>query len=816
MERLLQDLRVATRRLLKRPGFTLIAVVSVGIGIGANTAIFSLVNAIMLRKAPLDRPDELVDLYKTLPGFSHGPLSFPDLRDLQEETTDVFAGVAGFRLALAQSDLGGSFESLAGELVSGNYFSLLGIRARLGRTLLPSDDVAPGAHPVVVLSHEYWQRRYAGDPGVIGQEIRLNARPYTIVGIASRDYRGGLRVLSPAFYASRMMTADLRPSGANELEERGNQSVFVQARLKPGATIAQARTAIDRFVQSHRARYPDYWRSDTAMPVVAVSDVIMNPMVDRVLVPVAALMMAIVGLVLLIACANLASFLLAQAADRRREVAVRLALGAGRGRLLRQFLTETTLIAAAGGVAGIALAVMALEALVRADLPLPLPISLDLSLDPLVLAVSLLLTVVAGLSFGLAPGLQATRSDIAATIRNESVGSGRGRTVSLRSALVVVQVAVSLVLLVGSALFLRSFRSRLDIDPGFGSAPAVVLSLQEPEGRRSREQIASYFTQLRAEVAALPGVAAVGLTEDLQLSPLNNISADVVVPGVDPPPGRDAFGIDRARVTDGFFDAAAVGIADGRAFDATDVPGGNPVGIVSEAFVHRFWPGRSAVGQTIRVREKEVTVVGVARDSKIRSLGEDPVPFLYEPYAQAPTGGMTLVARTQGRADALIGPVLAAARRLDPDVVVIEAKTMERHLAASLLPHRLGAWVISAFGTLALLLASIGLFGVVSYAVSTREREVGIRMAMGADEGRVVRLMMGGGMRLVGIGVAVGLVLALAAGRVLSGVLYGVNATDLMSFVVAPSVLVGVAIAAAWIPARRVTRISPVRAIRSE
>ena len=527
-------------------------------------------------------------------------------------------------------------------------------------------------------------------------------------------------------------------------------------------------------------------------------------------------MLVIVGLVLLIACANLASFLLAQAADRRREVAVRLALGAGRGRLLRQFLTETTLLAVLGGGAGIALAVVALEALVQADLPLQLPISLDLSLDPVVLAVSLLLTAIAGLSFGLAPALQATRPNIAATIKNESVGSGRGRTVSLRSALVVVQVAVSLVLLVGSALFLRSVRARLDIDPGFGSAPAVVLSLQEPEGRRSREQIANYFTQLRAEVAAIPGVAAVGLTEDLQLSPLNNLGADVTVPGVDPPPGREAHGVDRARVSEGFFDAAAVRIVDGRPFDATDALGGNPVAVVSEAFARKFWPGESAIGRTMRVREQEVTVVGVAGDSKIRTLGENPVPFLYQPFAQAPTGGMTLVARTQGAADALVGAVMAAARRLDPDVVVVEAKTMERHLAASLLPHRLGAWVISAFGTLALVLASIGLFGVVSYAVSTREREVGIRMAMGADAGRVVRLMMRGGLQLVAIGVALGLVLSAAAARVLSGVLYGVNATDPMAFVVAPLVLLGVAIAAAWIPARRVTRISPVRAIRSE
>ena len=434
MERLLQDIRVAIRRLGKRPGFTLIAILSVGIGIGANTAIFSLVNALAIRKAPIDRPDEVVDVYKSMSDFAYGPFSFPDVRDLQLETTDVFSDVSGFRLAIAQVDNGGTFEPITGELVTGNYFTLLGIRAQLGRTLLPSDDIARGAHPVVVISHEYWQRRYAGDPRVVGEEIRINARPYTVVGIAPREYRGGLRVMSPAFYASRMMTGELQPTEADELELRRNQNVFVQARLKPGVSMAQARTALDRMERSFKARHPDQWGSDNSIPMVAVSDVIMNPGIDRVLVPAAALMMVIVGLVLLIACANLASFLLAQAADRRREVAVRLALGAGRGRLIRQFLTETLLLAAVGGAAGLGLAVVLLRALVQADLPLPIPLSLDVSLDLVVLGFAFALTAVAGLAFGLAPALQATKPDIASTIKDETVGSGRSSGVSLRSA----------------------------------------------------------------------------------------------------------------------------------------------------------------------------------------------------------------------------------------------------------------------------------------------------------------------------------------------------------------------------------------------
>lgn len=816
MQQITQDLRIALRRLVKRPGFTLVAILSIAIGIGANTAIFSLVNAIVFRKAPLERPGELVDIYKAQDGFDFGTMSFPDLRDLEREHGDAFAGIAGFRLALAQVDAGGTFEAIPGELVTGNYFSLLGLRPAYGRPLLPSDDVAPGAHPVVVLSYDYWQRRYAGDPKVVGSEIRINAQPYTIVGIAPEAYRGAMRIIAPAFYASRMMVSQLQPSGTDELEARQNQSVFAIGRLKPGTTTAQATSVLERIAATLRTQYPNQWKSDNRFPMIASTKVIVNPMIDRVIVPAAALMMAVVGMVLLIACANLASFLLAQAADRRREVAVRLALGAGRSRLVRQFLTETLLLAVIGGGAGIALAAILLRALVSANLPIPIPIALDLSFDPMVLGFSIAVTLIAGLAFGLAPALQATRPDIAGTIKDESTGGARSGNVSLRGSLVVVQVAVSLVLLVGSALFLRSFKARLAIDPGFGSAPAAVVQLQEPTANRTADQSFNFYTQLRNQMAALPGVTAVGMIDDLQLNALDNQSTDVVIPGVDPPPEHDAWSIDWARVSEGYFDAAALKLVAGRQFGSQDTPDGDQVVIVSEAFVKKFWPGQSGLGNTLRVRGKEMTVVGIAADAKIKTLGEDPIPYLYRPFNQNPGTGMTIVARTLANPEALIPQVVSAARTLDPDVVVMFTKTMERHLAESLLPHRLGAWVISAFGTIALLLASIGLFGVVSYAVSTRSREVGIRMAMGADVRQVVRLMMGGGMRLVAIGAVVGLALSAAAAKVLSGVLYGVNASDPMPFLVAPLVLLAVAVVAAWIPARRVTRINPVLAIRGD
>jgi len=811
-----QDLRYGIRRLVKRPGFTAIAILSIGIGIGANTAIFSLVNALMLRKLPLERSEELIDVYRVGDNLPYSPVSFPDLRDLEREMADGFAGVGAFRLAFVQEDRDGGVETLPAEIVTGNYFSLLGVPAIHGRTIQPADDVTPGGHPVVMLSHGYWQRRFGGDPGAVGQELRLNGLPFTIVGVVPAAYTGSLRGLSPAIYGSRMMVGQLNPSDSNELEGRNNQGVFIKARLAAGGSLPRAQGTLDRMAEWLQERYPDSWTKGSGLVAVPTADVIMHPMIDRVLVPAAGLMMAVVGLVLLIACANLASFLLAQAADRKKEVAVRLALGASRATLLRQLLTESVALAGAGGLVGVGLAHVGLGTLERSNLPLPIPIALDLDLDPLVLLFSLGLTIVAGLAFGLAPALQATKPDIAPTLKDETAGGGHPTGFNLRSALVVVQVAVSLLLLVGAALFLRSFRARLDIDPGFGHAPAAVVTFQEIPDRRSPEQIRNFFLSLREEVETLPGVERAGYVTDLHLSPLNNSMVGVTVPGVDPPPGREDHLITRAIVDGGFFDAVGIPILAGRGFSEADGPGSAPVVMASETFVNRFWPGQPVVGRSLRVDGADYAVIGVARDTKVNTLGEDPTPFLYFASGQNPRAGFTLTARTAADAERFVPEIVSLARRLDPEVVIIEAKTMARHLGAMLLPHQLAAWLISAFGGLALLLAAIGLFGVVNYAVSARSREVGIRMALGAQPGGIVRLLMGAGMRLVAIGAGLGLILSLLAARVMSGVLYGVKSMDLVAFLVAPVVLGLVAVMAAWVPARRATRVSPVRALKSD
>ena len=816
MDRLIQDLRFAVRRLFKKPLFTTVAIASLAVGIGANTAIFSLVNSIMLRDLPLEDPEELVDIYRSVAGFSHATFSYPDYVDVKRDGAEIFSDIGLSRLAFVQTDVDGGVEVVPAEMVSGNFFPMLGVDAAVGRTLLPEDDVSPGGHPVVMLGYAYWQDRYTGDPGIVGRDIRLNGRNYTIVGVAPREYVGNIRGLMPSVYASMMMVGNLMPGDNDELQTRGSSSLFLKGRLASGVTFAEAVAWGDRQEVLFREQFPEQWTGDQEITMVKTADVIMNPMIDRFIVPAVGLLMGVVGLVLLIACVNLAGFLLAQAADRKKEIAVRLALGANRGRLIRQLLTESILLAGAGGLAGFGVSALLLKLLVTVDLPLPFPIDLDLSADGAVLGFSLGVTLAAGMFFGLMPALQATNADVAPTLKDEGTGGGRPKKITLRNALVVTQVAVSLVLLVGAGLFLRSLQARLAIDPGFGYEPAAVMSFSMPPDRYNEEETRVFMRTLQEEVQRLPGITEVGLTADLHLDALNTTTMGIVVEGVEPPPGSDFHTVEWAGVTPGFFGAAGIPILQGRNFEQSDEPGGARVAIVSEAMAARFWPGENAVGRVFRRRENNYTVVGIARDTKVRSLGEAPRPFIYRPYDQSFSSGMTLVAATTGDDEQAVLDVLTLARQMEPELLVLQTLTMDRHLAVSLLPARLSAVIISAFGVLALLLASIGLYGVVSYSVSTRSREVGIRMALGADPKEVVGMLTKTGLRLVAVGTVLGLIVAFGLAQLLGTLLYGVPSSDPVSFLAVPALLAAVAFLAAWIPARRASHVSPVRALKAD
>ncbi len=815
MDGMWRNVRYAVRRLVRSPLFTGVALLSLALGIGANTAIFSIVNAVVLRDLPFAEPETLVDVYVSIEDYSHAPLSIPDWEDVRRDAAGVFTDVGGSTFAIVQADVEGGVEMLAAEGVSGSYFPTTGVGAAVGRLFTDEDHVSKGAHPFVVLGHGYWQRRYGGDPGVVGSEIRLAGRSYTIVGVVEPTYTGQVRGLVPDFYFPILMYEDLQQS-RGVLDGRGSHGFFTKARLAPGVTLEQAESVLDGLVPSYKERWPEDWGPIGGFVLVPSADVIMNPMIDRVLVPAIAMAMAVVALVLLIACANLASFLLARAADRRKEIAVRLALGASRRSLIAQLLTETTFLALLGGSAGVALATWSVRALLAAELPFPFPVTLDVSPDATVLSFTLAVSLAAGVLFGLAPALQGTRAEVSSTLRDESAGGGRSRGSSLRNALVVAQVGVCVVLLTGAGLFLRSLDAYRSVDPGFGRDAAALLNLGIPQDRYTDDEALVFLDALRERVAALPGVRGVGIAGNLHLNTLNTNIARVQVEGMEPPEGLDAHQVDATSVDEAFFDAAGIPLLAGRGFASTDEAGGDEVVVVNEAFARRFFGGGSAVGRTIRVNDREVRIVGVVATAKIRQLGEEPRPFVYRNLRQAFTHYVFVVARTSGDANRTAPELLRTARTLDPGVLVIEGSTMERHLAVHLLPRKLGAAVIAGFAALALLIASIGLYGLVSYAVARRAREVGIRLSLGADARSVVWMLAGGGMRLVAIGGVLGLVASAALAQLLSRMLYGVPALDPVTFAGVPIVLGLVAFLASWIPARRASHVPPAEALRAE
>jgi predicted permease len=816
MPQLATDLRLALRRARKRPGFTIVAVLSLTLGIGANSAVFSLVNAILLRHTPIPESERVVEVYQRQTDFPFAPFSYPDYVDFRRATASTFSQVSTSQFTVVARDVGDHVESLMGELVNGDYFPLLGLRAKIGRLLGPEDDVTPGAHPVVVLSHEYWQREFRGDPNAVGRSLRLGGRQYTIVGVVPASYMGMISGIAPAVFLPVQMINQVQPDVRDQLTQRQNHGLFVKARLAPGASVAQARVVAQTFTKEMAAQHPAQWPAGSGISVIPKNDIAVNPLLDSVVVPAAAALMGVVGLVLLVACANLASFLLAHARDRRKEVAIRLAIGAKRSALVRQFLVESLLLATVGGISGVVLAGVALRAVLHADLPVPLPITIDVSLDWRVLAFTILASAIAGVMFGLLPALQATRASVVETIKNENADGGPTGRFTTRNLLVIGQVAVSLTLLITSALFLRSMQARATIDPGFGHAPAGMVWIGIPADRYDATQQRLLVERVEARMARIPGVLSVGATDNILLNPLSQNGKRIRVPGVTPPKGQTAFDVDYAAADTGYLGAIGLALVRGRGFTAADTRDAPRVAVINEAMAQKFWPGKDAVGQTFSTDSATYRVVGVTRTAKVRTLGEEPRPFMLAPLAQEFSVSMMVVARTTGDADRTATQMLAALREVDPAIMAIQVKTMEKHLAAMLLPARLGAMAFTLFAALALALAVLGVYGVVSYAVARRTREVGIRLAVGAQPTTVVRLLMREGFVLVIAGAAIGLVFGLGAAQILRSLLFGVGSADPLTFVGAPLVLVSAGAIAAFLPARRASRVDPASVLRAE
>ena len=812
-----RDVRDAIRSLARRPGFTAVALLSLAIGIGANTAIFSLVNAIVLHQTPVTNPERVVNVYLHQADFAYSTLSYPELRDLRDGASDAFAEIGSTQLIPAQVDGEEGIGTLLAEVVTGNYFQMLGVNAIVGRTLLPEDDVDRGGHAVVMLGFGYWQTAFGASRDVVGRQMRVGGRSYAIVGVAPATFQGSHKGLTPAFYAPAAMVEAL--IGSPMLDERGDHSLFVKARLRGGVPLAQADAAVTRVAASLTRDAIPGWDPAGRFTLVPVSDVLLYPPLDSYIRGSAWLLTVVVGLVLLLACTNLASFLLARALDRHRDVAVRLALGASRGVLMRALLVETTLLSLIAGALGFALSVWLLRVLLRADLPLPIPVALDLRPDLTVLAFTLVVSGVAGALLGLVPAWQSTRPDLVTALKSDTPGGGRRGHQRWRNALVIAQVTVSLVLLVGAGLFLRSFQRVLAVDPGFGREPAALLSFNVPSTRFTPAEGQVYVRRLLERFRQIPGIQGLGVTSNAPLNTLSTQTISFNVDGHEPPKDLRSFSADRADVDAGFFDAIGIRLLRGRNFTDSDREDTESVAIISDAMARRYWPSGDALGRLIRAADPDdddLVVVGVATDVKIRSIGEAPRDMIYRPIAQHEVRGLTVAARTGVDPQQTARALMAAGRSIDPDFWVWEVKTMERHLGVVRLPAQLAAFVLAAFAALALTLASIGLYGIVNYAVAQRSREMGIRLALGADPSRVVRLIAFDGLKLVFIGSVIGTISALGLMRLLSGLLFGGPAFDLSALVVVLLVLAASASLAAYLPARRARRIDPMLALRAE
>jgi len=814
MNDLWQDLRFSTRMLTKSPMFTLAAVTTLALGIGLNAATFSAVRGILLRPlGGVEEPDRLVQMYRHWPGIEFGSNSIPHYQDLRDRSGDVFESVAAWFFQPMAIAGDGESERTIGLLVSANFFQTYGVRPVLGRAFLPGvEDRDPGAHPVAVLGHGYWLTRFGADPSIVGRTVSINGRGYEIVGVAPEEFRGPISFASPPVFVPLMMQREMDPS-RDLIASRGNNSMNVVGRLADGQTLAQGQAMVDAILEQLREELPASYDDQLGIRLVPQNEAGIHPSFGAAQMGMGSVMMAVVGLLLLIACVNVANLFLARARDRRREMGVRLSLGAGRRRLVRQLLTESLVFSVVAGLAGLALAAVGTKMLSTFRPPFDGPWDMSVDVDTTVLLFTAAISLAAGLVFGMAPALQSARPETMTAIKGESGGRpGRSRA---SSALVVVQMSLSILLLVTSGLFLRSLQRATEIDPGFEeprslATMAIDPGLQGYEEARGRE----FWDRMLADVAALPEVRSAGLAWTLPLG-LNSSDRGVEIPGHEFGP-EERSSLHYTYASEGYLETMGIELVEGRSFTRSDDADGAPVILVNRRFAERFWPGETAIGRIVSTAGAEREVVGVVETGKYGSLGEEPVEFMYLPYREQYQSAMTIVARADTDPQAVMQQMRAVVRELDPDLPVYDARSMEDHMGLVLLPARLGGSVLGLFGLLGLALAAVGIYGVMAYSVSQRSRELGIRVAMGADRPAVLRLVLAEGMRLTLLGTVIGVAAALGAGRLVQGLLYNVSAMDPIAFAGVPALLVGVAALAVYLPARRAAAVDPMKALKTD
>ncbi len=811
MRTLWNDIRYGIRMLAANPGFTLVAVLSLAIGIGANTSMFSLADAMLLRPLPVQHPDDVVRVVSTSQTSRYDRISIPDYLDFRDHAKS-FSGLVGLKNIPVgfNPNPDAPAKLTLGLAVTPNFFDVLGLRPALGRGFRADED----REPVVVISDSLWDSQYGRDPSVIGRSVKLSKVDFTIIGVAPKNFPGLDRYAHESMYVPLGITPRFAPDEKDLLGHRERLNLSVYGRLQAGRTPAQAQAELQTIARNLERAYPETNRGRSAL---AMPELEARMRVDPDDALQTAIFLAIAGLVLLIACANVASLLLSRARARSREIAIRLAIGASRARLLRQLLTESLVLAFAGGVAGLGLALLGIQFFSTIRLPTALPVWLVAHLDLRVLLFCLGASVVSGVVFGIAPALHTLRTDLSGTLKaGDAALSGKRRRFQMRNVLVIGQVAVSMLLLVISGLLVKDFANATGFTAGFRTDHVLLLTLdpslvgyQETQGR-------AFYRQIEERVSGLPGVRAVALGEHVPLG-VTSSSKNIVVEGYEMQRDQQNLSVLVNPVDERYFNVMQIPILSGRKFESTDTQSSVPVAIVNEAMAQAYWPKRSAIGGRIQIGKQALQVVGIAKNIKYRDMSERPQPFLYLPFSQQYESLMTLHVETSVDPATLAGPVLAEIRKLDAGTPVQDIQTLQHFFREeALFGNRLITQVVTAIGLFGLLLAITGLYGVIAYSVSRRTREIGIRMAVGADPGSVARLVLRQGMKLTGIGAVIGLALSLLASQLLGSMLVGVSARDPEVYVAVPLLLTAIALLACYVPARRAARIDPLLALRQD
>ena len=812
-----QDLRYSLRTLIKNPGFTLVVVLCLALGIGATSTIFSLANMLLFRELPIDKPAEVVAVNRGLGQAPPG--SYPDYVDYRDKNKS-FSGFAATCITPLNFSNGTQTEIVPGEIVTGNYFTVLGVKAAQGRTFLPEEDKTPGANPVAVISHRFWIRRFNSDPNLVGKTMTLNGQSYTIIGIAPEQFTGSMVMYNVDMWVPMMMQTQLIPTHPDWLTDRRVDWLNLLGRLKPGVSMAQAEADLNLIDSQLTHDDPDIIHPEARRLTVSHTNGIYIPNMRRNISMVSSFLMVLIGLVLLIACANVMNVLLARAATRQKEFAIRLSIGAVRRRLIRQLLTESFLLAALGGIAGLIVTLLLTRVMSAYRPPTPPPFTFEpnIQVDVRVLVFTLLLSLATGIIFGLLPALQASKPNLVTSLKDDaSLNSRRFRRFNLRNAIVIAQVAVSLVLLITAALFVRSVQKMQGVDPGFNTENAflmnVDLDLQGYTKARGRE----FYRQLTERLRALPGVQSVSMTNPFPLG-FGQYFESVLIEGHEPPREGEEIFISTHNVEPGYFQMMKIPFLKGRPFTEQEREDSPRVAIINERMATRFWPNEEAIGKRFRFEGMTgplLEVIGVVENSKDRSLGEYPKPVIYVSNSQDYAPAMNVLVRTVGDPAQTMVAARKQVQMLDSNLPIKTLSTFDEVVTNSVWRERIGATLFTTFGFLGLILTATGLYGVIAYSVARRTQEIGIRLALGATPKNVVWMVVKQGSVQILIGLIIGLAFAFVVSRLLASLLFGVVA-DPVPFLVVPAMIILVSLLACYIPARRAAKITPLIALRTQ